>query len=377
MSLNRQKLIGSVAVGLVALALVGCSSTPETEGGGGGDAAAEQNMTPQGVEGRPSLSEFCGDDEVKVAYVVGFGENAWRKTTLAEIEDEASQCDNVKVEYFNANGDQNQYISMLNSATAQGFSAIITYDDFGAAAVPALRAAFEAGLAVVPFQADPTGVVGEDYTGLVGMDIDIEASGWADFFKATLPDGGKVAMFGGTPGAPLSQGYWDLFAEKIDGSGLSLQGDAPITTNWTPADSQKAASGLFSQYPDTAGVIADYLGGSGPAIVNAYTNAGEALVPLAGGSATMELVCQYHELKPSNPGFEVFSMDGDVAIGRVALRQAVANVQGIENSESWVFQRSVGIDTASGVIPECDAGLPSDLPINSTLSMDQLKEIFG
>jgi len=375
MSWNRKALVGSVAAGLTALALVGCSSTTEP-GTNTEKPAAEQNMTPQGVDGRPSLDEFCGDKEVKVAYVVGFGENAWRKTTLAEIQDEAGKCDNVKVEYFNANGDQNQFISMVNSATAQGFNAIITYDDFGAAAVPALRSAYQAGLAVVPFEADPTGVVGEDYTGFVSMDIDVEAAGWAEFFTKALPEGGKVAMFGGTPGAPLSQGYWDLFSKKIESSKITLQGDGPITTNWTPADSQKAASGLFSQYPDTAGVIADYLGGSGPAIVNAYTNADQPLVPLAGGSATMELVCQYEQLKSSNPGFEVFSMDGDVAIGRVALRQAVAHVQGVEDPESWVFQRSVGIDTTSDVIPKCDKSLPSDLPINSTLSMDQLKAIF-
>lgn len=335
------------------------------------------NVTPQGVEGRPSLDQFCGDKPAKVAYIVGFGENAWRKTTLAEIQDEASKCDNVSVEYFNANGDQNQYLSMVNSATAQGFSAIITYDDFGAAAVPAFRSAFEAGLVVIPFEADPTGVVGEDYTGFLAMDTAYEAKGWADYFNRALPNGGKIAFFGGPAGVPLSQDYWDKFSKDIEGSSVVLQGNGPIATNWTPADSQKAASGLFSQFPDTTGVIADYLGGSGPAVVNAYTNAEKPLVPLAGGSATNELVCQYHDLKDANPNFEVFSMDGDIAMGRAALRHAVAAYEGIQNDESWVFQRSVGIDTTSGVIPECQKELPPDLPLNSTLSLDQLKEVFG
>jgi ribose transport system substrate-binding protein len=365
---------------MCGLLLAGCGDTTDpgaTGNGGEAKSTEDRNMEPQGVDGRPSLDEFCGDKPAKVAYIVGFGENAWRKTTLAEIQDEAGKCDNVTVEYFNANGDQNQYLSMVNSATAQGFNAIITYDDFGAAANPAFRQAEQAGVVVIPFEADPTGEVGKDYTGFVSLDTAFEAEAWAGFFGRALPDGGKIAFLGGTPGAPLSKTYWTEFSGHLkDLKNTELQGQGPITTNWTPADSQKAASGLFSQFPDTTGLIVDYLGGSGPATVNAFQNAKQPLVPIAGGSATNQIVCQFEKLTASNPKFALFSMDGDVAIGRVALRHAVAAYEGIDNDESWVFQRSVGIDTTQEIVPPCQADMPPDLPLNSTLSEDQLKQVF-
>lgn len=376
MAMNRRPWLAAIVVGASVLTLAACSTT----GPSAPSATSEpdtQNQEPQGVEGRPSLDEFCGDAEVKVAYIVGFGGNSWRKTALAEIQDEASQCEGVTVDYYDANGDQTQYISMVNSATAQGYDAIITYDDFGAAAIPALKSAFDAGVVVVPFEGDPTGVVGEDYTGFVSLDLAYEAEEWAAFLERAIPDGGGVAYLGGPAGNPLSEYLFDVLGENIDGTSIELLGDGPIATNWTPTDTQKAASGLFSQFPDLAGVVADYLGGEGPAIVNAFTNADQPLVPLTGGSATNELVCQYHDLSPTNPNFQLFSLDGDIAIGRVALRHAVAIFLGEDDDESWVFRRSVGIDTTNDIVPECQPDLPPDLPLNSTLSDDALAEVFA
>jgi len=375
MAMKKRPWAAAFVVGVAALALVACSTTGTATPGATSDPAA-QNQEPQGLEGRPSLDDFCGDQQVKVAYVVGFGGNAWRKTALAEIQDEAAKCDGVTVDYYDANGDQTQYISMVNSATAQGYDAIITYDDFGAAAIPALKKAFEAGVVVIPFEGDPTGTVGEDYTGFVSLDLDYEAEQWAEFLGRALPDGGGVAYLGGPAGAPLSEYLYTALEKNLGSGPVELLGDGPIATNWTPTDTQKAASGLFSQFPDLAGIVADYLGGEGPAIVNAFTNANQPLVPLAGGSATNELVCQYHDLSASNPGFQLFSLDGDIAIGRVALRQAVAIFVGAQDDESWVFRRSVGIDTTKDIVPECKPNMPPDLPLNSTLTDEALQEVF-
>ncbi|MEU8346294.1 monosaccharide ABC transporter substrate-binding protein, CUT2 family [Actinomadura meyerae] len=339
---------------------------------------AEQNKTPQGREGRPSLSQFCGEKNAKVAYVVGFGDNSWRKVALAEVQDEAEKCGNVTVKYFDANNDQNQYISMINSATAQGFDAIITYDDFGKAAVPALRKAFESGVTVVPFEADPGGTAGTDYTGFVDLALAKETQAWGEFLSRALPKGGKLAYLGGTAGNPLSAKYWkDFQAVLAENPALKMQGSGPITTNWDPAESQKVVSGTFAQYPDTSALIADYLGGTGPGIVRSYQNARKPLPPVAGGSSTNELVCMWRDLHEKNPDFQLFSSDGDVSIGRVALRHAVAAVQGVENGESWVFERAVGIDTTKDIIPACDDKLPQDAPLASTFDATRLAEIFA
>lgn len=368
----------ATALLLLTTACGNAANVDNDEPATGQSAGAEANMTPQGSDGRPSLSEFCGTDPVKVAYVVGFGANSWRKVALAEIEDEAKACGNVTVQYFNANGDQNQFITMINSATAQGFDAIITYDDFGKAALPALSQAYRSGVVVVPFESDPGGTVGTDYHGFVSLDLVTETTWWGEFFGRAVKGDGKLVYLGGTPGAPLSAEYWGHFEKvRAENPKLAMQGTGPITTNWNPADSQKAVSGLFAQYPDTTALIADYLGGTGPGIVRAYQNAGKKLPPVAGGSATNELVCMWHELSPTNPDFQIFSADGDVAIGRVALRHAVALVQKTSNGESWVFQRAIGIDTTNGTVPACDKNAPADAPLQSRLTPAQLTEVFA
>jgi ribose transport system substrate-binding protein len=368
---------GAALAGALSVLLLGagCGNT--------GTAAKQttvesQNKASQGRDGRPSLSEFCGTKPAKVAYVVGFGDNSWRKIALAEVEDEAKKCKNVTLKYFDANNDQNQYISMINSASAQGYDAIITYNDFGKAALPALRQAFTSGVTVVPFEADPGGVAGKDYTGFVELDLAFETKSWGEFLGRALPDGGELIYLGGTPGNPLSANYWTKFQPVLaQNSKLKMQGSGPIATNWDPAESQKVVSGTFAKYPKTAGLIADYLGGTGPGIVRSYQNAGKKLLPVAGGSSTNELVCMWHDLKAENPDFQIFSADGDVSIGRVALRQAVAAFEGVQNSESWVFQRAVGIDTTKSVVPKCDKELPPDAPLASTFNAAQLAEIFA
>lgn len=379
--MTNRKVRGLAAAAAVASALLlttACSNAGKTTTTPTETGASALNTTPQGRDGRPSLADLCGSKPAKVAYIVGFGANSWRKVALAEIQDEASKCANVTVEYFNANGDQNQFISMINSASAQGFSAIITYDDFGAAAAPALKQAYQAGVVVVPFESDPGGKVGTDYSGFVSLDLVTETKWWGEYFARALKSGGKLAYLGGTPGAPLSAEYWSDFQQVLAGNtALTMQGTGPIATNWNAADSQKVVSGLFAQYPDTSGLIADYLGGTGPGIVRAYQNAGKALLPIAGGSSTNELVCMWHDLTATNPNFQIFSADGDVSIGRVALRQAVAMFEGTKDSESWVFQRSVGIDTTQGTIPACDKNLPADAPLASSLTAAQLSQVFA
>ena len=167
-----------LAVAVVALTMMGltaCSGAGGGTGGagaGGGAAAVTSfDNAPQGIKARGTLDQFCGKGTVKVAYIDGFGGNTWRKTTLAELQDEASKCPNVELKYFNANGDQATYISQVNAATAQNYNALITYDDFGQAVLPALKQAHAAGVAVVPFAASPGGTPGVDYTGFVSDDV--------------------------------------------------------------------------------------------------------------------------------------------------------------------------------------------------------------
>jgi ribose transport system substrate-binding protein len=377
------RALALLAALLASLATVGCgaSGTAGTGGDGGATnaaATAHADDEPVGVEGRPSLAELCGEGPVRLAYVDGFGGNSWRRTTLAEMQDEVARCDNVTLAYFNAGGSQERFVASVNAVAAQGYDGLVVFADFGPAVGPVLSRAHRAGLKVVPLIADPGGRAGVDYEVLVKDSQDATGRAFGAWLGRALPDGGKAIMLGGTPGNPSSPlvlgGYRAAAAAYPK---LKLLSDKPVDTNWDPAQAQKVMSGLFAAQPQIDALLSDYGGGSVTGALRAYQAAGKQIPPIATGSSTNELVCLWHRLHRSNPGFQLLGIEGNTYQGRIAVREAVAAVQGLDDPESLMFKRHVGIDTLHGVIPRCRPDLPPDADLWSTLSDEQLARALG
>ena len=126
--------------------------------------------------------------------MAGFGANSWRRITQAELADELSACPNVTLDYTQADGDLQKYITAINSYSAQGFDAIVTYDDFGSQALSALQQRPRAGVVVVPYIADPGGQVGIDYDGYVQYDFNIEGDTMAKWLRPQVKPGAQAAL---------------------------------------------------------------------------------------------------------------------------------------------------------------------------------------
>ena len=78
------------------------------------------------VNDHADIGPLCGDEPLRVALVDGYGGNSWRKTAFAEIEDEASKCDNiVEVTYAEAGGDLQAYNAAIEAARASSASSDI------------------------------------------------------------------------------------------------------------------------------------------------------------------------------------------------------------------------------------------------------------
>src|ERR1700674_4611579 len=139
---------------LATVSLLGCSLAYSV--------AYAAGSTP--TSSHADITPMCGTKPMIVGVSDGYGGNTWRKTGLAEVKDELSHCKNVKrVIYSNANGDPQKANSDINSMVAQGVNVLIMLPDFGAVQLPAMRAAMKAGVAVVPYSAQISGVVGRDY----------------------------------------------------------------------------------------------------------------------------------------------------------------------------------------------------------------------
>ncbi|MFJ4264376.1 substrate-binding domain-containing protein [Paenarthrobacter nicotinovorans] len=371
-TLNRRRVLPVAAAISVALAFTGCTA----EGPSGGATAADGTAAAKGGQALP-IDKLCGDRPIKVAHVAGFGANSWRKITEAELRDELSACPNVKVDYSQADGDLQKYITAINSYTAQGYDAIVTYDDFGSQALSALSNAKKAGVAVVPYIADPGGKVGQDYDGYVAYDFKTEGDTMAKWLAKQVPAGGNVIFTGGLPsGSPSTVELLNAIKSTNDQSGaFKLATPDPIASSWDPAFMQRAMSGVLTKFDKIDGWASDYgvadLGG-----LRAMVNANRPIPPLATSATDNELGCFWLENKNANPKFQLLTLDGTTTVVRIAGRKALAAVNKLPDNEPSLFQLETFVDTANGKLPECKKDLPPDADLSSGLSAEKLKAVF-
>ncbi len=90
-----------------------------------------------------------GDGDVTLGIADGFGGNLWRKVAKMEIILQAMTYPNIgKIIFTDANADLPTFLANVRSLSSQGATAIVSYNDFGSAALPAFKAAQAAGAKV-------------------------------------------------------------------------------------------------------------------------------------------------------------------------------------------------------------------------------------
>jgi len=371
---QKRRMFSAFAALLTAVVFTGCTAPPPAANSpvGAANGTAKAGGAPLPVE------EMCGDRQIKIAHVDGFGANSWKRITAAELKDELSVCKNVTVDYAHTDADLQKYITAINSYTAQGYDAIVTYDDFGTQALSALANAHKAGVVVVPYIGDPGGEVGVHYDGYVEYAFDTEGGMMAKWLAERVPEGGNVIFTGGLPsGSPPSvevfNGLKDMNAEL--GEPFELATDGPIASGWEPAYMQRAMSGVLTQYKTIDGWASDYgvgdLGG-----LRAFINAGRPIPPLATSAGSNELGCFWLQHKDKNPKFQLLTLDGTTTVVRIAGRKALAALNGLPDNEPEAFELPVFVDTANGKLPTCRKDLPPDADLSSGLSEEEFKAVF-
>lgn len=373
---NNDKRRGGSLLGLAAAAgllMAGVAHAEEAKV----DLAKDKVGAPSEMQ---DITKFCGTRDIKVALADGYGANSWRKITRAEFEAEAKKCPNIKeVRYTDAQGNVQKAISDIQGLAAQKFDVILVFPDGGEAVVRAMRQATASGAVVIPY------MVGAHFPGQRGKDFEmvvtesVEANGRvkAQWIADHLNGKGNVIVLGGTPGNPTSAaeaiGWKEVFAKYPDIKVL----EGPVTTNWDPAETQRVMSGLLAKYDKIDAVYSDYGLGSMGAL-RAFVAAGRQ-IPLWAAQDANELGCFWQEHKVDNPNFQMGNVSGRNWIVRLALRKAVAAVEGIPNDEPSIIELPLVEDTFSSDPKRqaaCDKSLPSDALLSSGLTTDELKALF-
>ncbi|MGO4317871.1 substrate-binding domain-containing protein [Agrobacterium sp. MCAB5] len=337
--------------------------------------AAEYAVSDKGAD----ITPLCGTKPMKVALVDGVGSNTWRKIAVAEFKDELSKCPNVTdVLYADSLGDQQKYNSDLNSMASMGVNVLVTFTDYGDAALPAYRSAFDGGsTVVVPYYSRVSGTPGQDFSVNVYQDQSYIGKLWADWVNKTLNGKGNIVMLGGTPGAKSSEDFFNGLKEGLKKyPGIKMLDESYIVTNWNPADAQRAVTGLIAKYPQIDAIVSDS-GMATIAATKAYEQAGLPIPPEATINGINEMGCRYEDLTAAGKGWKHFSVDGATSMVRVAVRAGVAAYQGTESNEPTVIVPYVYADTEAGKPPRCNRGAPPDADLSSTLSEDKLKAVFN
>ena len=383
-TVRRRWALTSGAV-LTAVLLAACSSSPSAKSkdttspaanqgsaqNSGGAATGVSMTLDQELQnvGQTDSKAFCGTKQITLGIQDGFGINAWSQASMAAVRSEAAKCPNVKTIVQIGEGDLQKSISQINSMVAQGANALVVIPDFGKSELPALRAATNAGVKVVPWAADPGGKDGSDYVSYVDWSSPSAGTLWANWMVKALNGKGNIAFIGGPTGNPVTAGQLKSVVEVVkQNPGIKLltgNSSWPVT-NWDPATAQKVMSALLAKYPKIDGLISDY-GTDALAATRSFEAAGRKLVPIATLDAN-GLGCLYAKDKTSQPGFQLATISSRNWLGRIAARKAIAAAAGVPDNEPSTFELPIIENSMGGATPKCENGQPDDFYTSNQIS---------
>ncbi|MDW5596545.1 substrate-binding domain-containing protein [Conexibacter stalactiti] len=388
--MTKTRVVTTAAIALLLALLAGCGSSTGGSGGGGGSTAGSGSTTGDGgsaavgKQGTPDqlspITDFCGDRPITVGVAFGFAGNTWYNVAKKEFEAAAAECPNIeKVLYADGQNNAQKAISDIQSLVAQGVDALVVFPNVNSKAMlPAIRAATQRGVKVVPTVANPGGTAGKDYVDFVGQSSVNDGRQMAQFVVRALRGRGNVVFLGGTPGNTQSaeefEGAKAVFDEE---PGIRVLGDRVVDTNWDVAQYPRIVGGLLTKYGDIDAVMSDY--GSGAAAgMRAFLSAGKPL-PVFTGSDGNEFSCMYERNKRTSPEMEIGSMSSRPWITRVALAKAIAAAQEVPNDDPSLLDIPLNDDSLAGgeQAPRCDPRLPPDFFWSSRLPVEEQLEAFN
>src|SRR3954469_9286249 len=165
----RRILPAAAAAAAVLLTLTGCGGSSS-----GGDSASGEGTHVVGG------SDWCGTKKISFALLDGFGGNSWRLVTPASGKDKASKCPSVtEFKYADGQGSVQKATSDIKGMASSGVDAMVAFPDAGKAVLPALTAAYKAGVVTVPYRVDPGGKAGDNYDAWIGDDFAHDGVNWS------------------------------------------------------------------------------------------------------------------------------------------------------------------------------------------------------
>lgn len=362
---TRAMTLTTLAIGTV-LALAACAGT----------SAGAPDTTDAGSGGE--VPSWCGDKQISLAMLDGFGGNAWRQIAAEAGRLEAAKCPSVtSFEYSDAQGDTQKAISDIKAMVATGVNAMVVFPDAGEAVLPALRSAYQAGVVTVPYRADPGGKAGTDYNVWIGSDFYDHGVSWGEWIAKNFPDGATILDIGGPAGSSQGIAQKEGLESVLTDSKYEFIGNQPFeVTDWDPAKTQQVLSAAIARYDDIDVIVGEY----GASLVGALPGfpASGRSIPAVLSEDGHAIGCFYEENKDANPDFELMTVGTGVDNVRLAIQHAVAIATGGEEPTETVYKTGLFEDSTSSDKPvQCDPSLPKDIHLSAEMSGEEQAAVIG
>jgi ribose transport system substrate-binding protein len=148
-------------------------------------------------------------------------------------------------------------------------------------------------------------------------------------------------------------------------------------TNWDPAQAQSVMSGLLSKYPTINGILMGD-GQSSASVVKVLQSAGRKIPPIATLESN-QLGCVWKAAQGTKNAFQLATISGRNWLGRIAVRKAVAAVNGLTDNEQSIISLPLYENSTAGgsMNPHCAASQPPGTYLSNYQSDSVLNALSG
>ncbi len=323
-------------------------------------ARATAKLTPaqtsKAYECWKATSCTIGDGKLTVAYADAFGGNTWRQfTKMSVILGALAHPEVGRFVYTDAKFDLATYQANLRTVVAQGADVVVTNDEFGPAAYPALTAAQKQGAKVATFIGSMDDAPAAAYTTRVQYDLCTVGKDMARITQEATKAKGPVAFLEGLAGNPQDA----RTRECVQQAGVPVA--FKDATEYTPAGTQKAASALIASGKPVKAILASYAN-TVPSIVDAYAKARKEVPAIITLTQSNRTACQREE-KPY-PLYFTSSLNWSTRIAVDAGVQAATGGQAPKAVQ-------IPLPIVQAGKADCDPSKPAEYP-GETLVPDAL-----
>jgi ribose transport system substrate-binding protein len=307
--------------------------------------------------------------KLTVAYVEPFGENVYRHISKMEFILQALTYKSIgRIIYKSAHSNPTRALTDFRAVIAQGADAIVSYPDFGDAAIPVFREATRRHIPVVTYAWGYVSGPGRNYTAVVGENVCKLGRAYAKIMNKYVKSG-EIAFMGGFPGNPLSAGW-----QKCERPALnkSIKVVASEPTNWDASKVQQVVSGILAAHPKIKGWSYEYGLGMAQGAFQAYKAARKpfnAVLTLRTDDVGMG--CKTKALR--NPKLKVYYYTAGNSQIRVALTAAMMKLKGAKIPPKIVFPIQLQNEAKR---TQCVKGYPQEASATSLVPLKLLHRMY-